>query len=75
MRKYRHKGVGEYVARHIFDQFPGDWQAGQITENSAATQFWRKVIARYTHGNYQEYVLENENWHGPVQVFVSPASG
>jgi predicted acetyltransferase len=75
MRKYRHKGIGEYIACKIFDQFPGAWQVGQITENSAATQFWRKVIARYTQGNFQEYNLDSEHWRGPVQAFVSPASG
>jgi predicted acetyltransferase len=74
MRKYRHQGVGEHVARFIFDQFPGDWQVAQITENSTAITFWRKVIARYTHEKFQEHRLNNENWRGPVQSFTSPAS-
>jgi predicted acetyltransferase len=71
MRKYRHNGVGEYVARYIFDQFPGNWQVGQITENLPAIEFWHKVIERYTNGNFQEYILDNDHWHGPVQVFAS----
>jgi predicted acetyltransferase len=71
MRKYRLQGVGEYVACHIFNQFPGDWQVGQINENPAATSFWRKVIARYSQGNFQEHYLNNENWHGPIQLFTS----
>ncbi|OGO29854.1 MAG: hypothetical protein A2136_05350, partial [Chloroflexi bacterium RBG_16_54_11] len=74
MRKYRRHGVGEHVARYILDQFPGAWQVGQITENQAASAFWRKVIARYTHGSFHEYALDNENWRGPVQVFSSPPS-
>ena len=74
MRKYRHRGVGEHVARLIFDQYPGVWQVAQITENSAATTFWRKVIARYTHDNYQEHNLNNDHWHGPIQTFTSPHS-
>jgi predicted acetyltransferase len=74
MRKYRYQGVGEYVARLIFDQYQGDWQVAQITENSAATTFWRKVISRYSHGNFQEQTLNNDHWHGPVQVFTSPPS-
>jgi hypothetical protein len=32
-------------------------------------QFWRKVIAEYTHGNYQETVLDQETWSGPAQSF------
>lgn len=71
MRKYRHQGVGEYVARFIFDRYPGNWQVSQINENSTATFFWRKVISRYTNGHFQEQLLENEHWHGPVQTFIS----
>jgi predicted acetyltransferase len=71
MRKYRRQGVGEHVARFIFDQFTGDWQVGQIKENEAAITFWRKVIARYTHDNFLEHNLNNENWRGPVQAFLS----
>jgi predicted acetyltransferase len=72
LRKYRHKGVGEYIARTIFDQFTGNWQVAQITENIAATAFWRKVIARYTLDNFQEYDLDNDHWRGPIQTFTSP---
>jgi predicted acetyltransferase len=73
MRKYRHQGVGEYVARHIFNQFPGKWQVAQIPENAPATTFWRKVITRYTQNNFQEHNLNNDHWRGPVQVFTSPS--
>ncbi len=73
MRKYRHQGVGELVACKIFDLFPGAWQVAQINENAPAIAFWHKVIARYTHGNYQEQHLDNEYWHGPVQFFTSSA--
>jgi predicted acetyltransferase len=71
MRKYRHQGVGEHVACYIFDHFPGAWQVGQITENPAAITFWRKVIAHYTHADYQEHLLNNDNWRGPIQAFLS----
>jgi predicted acetyltransferase len=74
MRKYRHQGIGEYVARYIFDQFRGVWQVGQIIENQPATSFWRIVISRYSQGDFQEHNLNNKNWHGPVQTFISPAS-
>ena len=74
LRKYRHQGIGEHVARFIFAQFPGDWQVGQIKENAPATAFWRKVIDRYSQGNFLEQQLDDENWRGPVQVFASPRS-
>ena len=74
MRKYRHQGVGEHVARYIFNHFPGAWQVGQITENPSAIAFWRKVITRYTRGNFEEHILNNDNWRGPIQVFISQPS-
>lgn len=72
MRKYRRQGVGEYVACHIFDRFPGEWQVAQIPENAPAITFWRKVIESYTHCNFQEHDLNNDHWRGPVQTFTSP---
>jgi predicted acetyltransferase len=69
MRKYRHRGVGEQVARWIFDHHPGAWQVSEISENEAAVTFWRKVIERYTQGNFEEHYLDNDRWHGPVQAF------
>jgi predicted acetyltransferase len=74
MRKYRHHGVGEQAARFIFDHFTGDWQVAQIKENTNATEFWRKVISRYTHNNFQEHDLNDDKWRGPIQTFTSPPS-
>jgi predicted acetyltransferase len=74
MRKYRRQGIGEYVARQIFNQFPGAWQVGQIYENQSAIVFWRSVINRYSGGDFQEHELNNEIWHGPIQSFISPSS-
>lgn len=71
LRKYRGRGIGEQVAVHLLNLFPGPWQVGQIDRNAPATAFWRKIIARYTQGNYQEVYLDDENWQGPVQSFIS----
>ena len=75
MRRYRRQGIGEAAARQVFDRFPGAWQVAQLRENTPATAFWRKVIGRYTHGQYQEHQLDDENWCGPVQTFQSPPEG
>lgn len=74
MRKYRHQGAGEHVARWIFDHHQGAWQVSEMNENQAAITFWRKVIGRYTHDNYEEHILKNEHWHGPVQTFIAPSA-
>jgi predicted acetyltransferase len=71
MRKYRRQGIGAFAAWCIFDRFPGAWQVGQIIENEPATAFWRKVIARYTHNDFMEHILNNDRWRGLVQAFVS----
>jgi predicted acetyltransferase len=69
LRKYRRQGIGARAARELFDRFPGRWEVFEIAENPAARDFWRKMIGEYTGGDYQEYFLDNERWHGPVQVF------
>jgi predicted acetyltransferase len=71
MRKYRLHGIGEYVACHIFNQFPGDWQVGQI--NKILQQQRRKVIARYSQ-NFKNTTSNNETC-GPIQVFTPCHSG
>lgn len=69
MRKYRGRGAGEWFARQLFARFRGVWEVGEIHENTDALHFWRKVIGRYTDGQYEEIVVDNARWVGPVQVF------
>lgn len=71
MRKYRRRGVGRQVAWMIFDSFPGRWSVSQEQGNLPAQNFWRQVIAEYTHGMYEEEHLMTEEWHGPCQTFSS----
>lgn len=71
MRKYRRKGIGLYVAREVFDRLPGDWEVRELTDNTAAHAFWRYVIDTYTSGKYNERIVNDERWNGPVQTFRS----
>lgn len=71
MRKYRRQGVGRKAAFYIFDMFPGMWSVSQEAENVPAQKFWRKVIGEYTGGAYTEEFLDDEEWHGPRQMFRS----
>ena len=52
--KFQGKGVGRYVARAVFNQFPGVWETTQIPENRAAIEFWEKVVNQYTNGHYEK---------------------
>lgn len=59
MKKYRGLGLGKKMAVNVFDQFPGKWQVTQFEKNVPAQRFWRKVIAEYTGGQFQEKTIEN----------------
>lgn len=74
MRKYRRLGVGEHVAKTLFDRYTGTWQVAQMDVNTGAQAFWRDVIGGYTGGRFEERWFEDENWLGPVQYFTSPGS-
>ena len=71
MRKYRGQGIGEWFARELFGRFPGVWEVGEIHANTDAQRFWRKVIGRYANGKFDEMVVNNDRWEGPVQRFES----
>jgi len=71
MRKFRHCGLGQQVAFDIFNRFRGKWEVRQVIQNNAAIAFWRKVIDRYTHGQYHEppEPLKHGQWVDIVQTF------
>jgi predicted acetyltransferase len=48
---------------------PGRWEVRVITQNAPAQVFWRSVIAEYTQGAFQEALLDDEDWRGPVFSF------
>jgi predicted acetyltransferase len=70
MRKYRRRYAGTKAARQIFDRFQGRWSIAQTEDNLPAQAFWRKVIADYTGGAFEE--VEMMGWQGPVQKFETP---
>lgn len=73
LRKFRRRGWGERLAVHLFDRFPGLWEVGEIAINTPAQAFWRRIIGRYTGGDWREILLDDDRWRGPVQVFQSRA--
>ena len=54
LRKYRRTGLGAHVACAMFDRFPGTWEVRELLPNLAAQAFWRKIIAGYTNGQFEE---------------------
>lgn len=43
--KYQGQGIGRYVARMVFDKFPGRWTVRQLVSNIPAHEFWKKVVS------------------------------
>lgn len=68
MRKYRGRGVGEDVARQVFERFPGPWVLTEIASNTAAQRFWRTILGRLVNGEFTEHVEEDSG--RVVQEFV-----
>jgi predicted acetyltransferase len=59
-RPHRRRGVGRSAVRLILDRFAGTWEIIEYLRNPGAVTFWRKVIATYTGGNYEERVVNGE---------------
>ncbi|MCS7055622.1 MAG: GNAT family N-acetyltransferase [Thermoflexales bacterium] len=74
LRKYRGQGLGRWFAVQLFDRFPGVWEVGEIYENTDAQAFWRRVIGCYTGGRFEEVLVDNAQWSGPVQRFLTIGS-
>lgn len=69
LKTFRRQGVGTKAALDLFPQFPGRWEIAQEPGNHAGQAFWRSLLKAYCGGDFKELFLDNESWHGPVQVF------
>ncbi len=47
MRKFRKKGIGQFLAHNIWSQFEGSWQVRVWDNNQAACAFWNNTIKKY----------------------------
>jgi predicted acetyltransferase len=54
LRKFKNKGLGQYVAHQLFNRFKGTWEVMVMPDNIGAYQFWKKVISKYD-SDYQSY--------------------
>ncbi len=55
MKKYRQQGIGNAVAKSIFDLHKGQWEVFQMQVNTPAQKFWTNVIAEYTNGKFTQH--------------------
>jgi predicted acetyltransferase len=66
-RARRRLGIGRTAVGLILSRFAGRWEISEYLRNAGAVDFWRRVVAAYTSGRYQERVVNGE----VHQTFVS----
>jgi predicted acetyltransferase len=59
-RTRRRLGIGAIAVQLILSRFAGRWEITEYLRNAAAVSFWRRVVATYTRGNYQERIANGE---------------
>jgi predicted acetyltransferase len=59
-RSQRRLGIGRTAVQLILNRFAGRWEITEYLRNPAAVSFWRRVVAVYTQGNYQERIVNGE---------------
>ena len=59
-RAQRRLGIGRTAVQLILNRFAGRWEITEYLRNPAAVSFWRRVVAVYTQGNYQERIVNGE---------------
>jgi len=66
IRRYRHRGIAQQFARHLWTQHPGEWIIRVLEDNLPAVPFWRKAVCLHI-GSYNE---EQKNVDGSNWVFL-----
>jgi predicted acetyltransferase len=59
-RQWRRRGIGAQAVRLLLDRFTGRWLITEHQRNTNAVNFWRRVVAAYTDGQYQERIVNGE---------------
>ena len=44
----------------ILNRFAGRWEINEYLRNPIAVNFWRRVVAAYTRGDYEERIVNGE---------------
>lgn len=52
--KFQHRGIGQKIAKQLWQQYPGKWQVSVLPQNERGLQFWRKAISEFTKNQFSE---------------------
>ena len=67
--KFQGKGLGRIVASKLLSMHLGSWEVSVIPQNQGGLSFWRKTIAQFTQGLYQEEIKTIDyDSHQPLRV-------
>ncbi|MBA3660946.1 MAG: GNAT family N-acetyltransferase [Gammaproteobacteria bacterium] len=70
LRKFKHKGLGRYVAQQAFKKFPGTWEVMVMPGNEGAYRFWRSTIKNFTQNHFTEYTCNIAHFnHSRKNIF------
>jgi predicted acetyltransferase len=59
-RNARRLGIGRSAVQLILNRFAGRWEITEYLRNPDAVSFWRRVVSGYTHGQYEERIVNGE---------------
>lgn len=59
LRAYRHHGIAHAMARHIWNEFPGQWLVRVLTTNKPAVPFWRRAMRDSLGTRYEEQIVSD----------------
>jgi predicted acetyltransferase len=54
LRRFRHQGVANAFATHLWDECPGEWLIRVLVDNRPALPFWRRTVRDYTRAEFEE---------------------
>lgn len=67
MKLYRKKRLGMYMAKMLFERFPGRWEIRQLPNAKEAHFFWLKTLQHHS-SFFSNYWLDNPKWKGWLQI-------
>ena len=64
LRRFRRNGMGQRMARLLWNERPGEWLVRVLEANSPAVPFWRASISSYSRGVYKEdeRIVNGRSW-------------
>ncbi|HHF7345180.1 TPA: GNAT family N-acetyltransferase [Legionella feeleii] len=56
--KFQRQGVGQQIAKRIWQQFSGNWEVAVIPQNERGLNFWRNTIGEFSKNQFSETVKQ-----------------